>query len=40
MLQAKNKQLRILQDRTGDLYREIIAQRASHSGGPTKKISH
>jgi hypothetical protein len=29
VLQEKNKQLRILQDRTADLYRELIALRAS-----------
>jgi hypothetical protein len=38
ILQEKNKQLRILRDRTADLYRGTIALRASHSDGPTKKI--
>ena len=40
ILQEKNKQLRILQDRTADLYREFIALRASHSDGPANKISN
>ena len=40
ILQEKNKQLRILQDRTADLYREFITLRASHSDGPTEKISN
>jgi hypothetical protein len=33
-LQKRNEQLRILQDRTADLYRKVIALRASHSDGP------
>jgi len=40
VLQKRNEQLRILQDRTVDLYREIIALRASHSDGPTKETSN
>jgi transcriptional regulator with XRE-family HTH domain len=40
ILQEKKKQLRILRNRTADLYLEVITLRASHSDGPTKKISN
>ena len=40
LLQEKKKQLRILRERTADLYLEVIALRASHPDGPTKKISN
>ena len=38
ILQEKNGQLRILQGRAADLYRELIALRASHADGPTTEI--
>ena len=37
ILQEKNNQLRILQDRAADLYSKVVALRASHSDGPAPK---